>query len=98
LEAYPTAKRRTANSGLSGEEASERVRELIYEHVMQVGKMIDALPPGQSEPTPEQMVTALETFTSRQWTSVERFPPIELSLPRDDWPIIERRYGLIEAD
>jgi hypothetical protein len=97
LEAYRTAMRRTASSGLSREQASKLVREHIYKHVLKAGKGMDALPPGKSKPTPEQIETALEAFTVRQWTPVERFPPIELSPPMKDWPIIEYRYGLMES-
>jgi hypothetical protein len=91
LEVYRTVERRAANSGLSREQASELVREHIYEQVMKAGKRRDALPPDKSKPTPEQIEMALEAFTVKQWTPVEQSPSI------DGWPTIEKRFGLMES-
>ena len=97
LEAYRMATRHAASSGLSHEQASERVRRRIYAQVLKAGGEIDALPPGQSKPTPEQIETALEAFTVEQWTPVEQWPPLALSPPMEGWPIVEYRYGLMES-
>jgi hypothetical protein len=70
LEVYRTVERRAANSGLSREQASKRVRELIFEQVLKAGKEMDPLPPDQQQPKPEQIETALKAFTVEQWTAL----------------------------
>jgi len=87
-----------ARSGLSREQAYELLdSQRIKEQVLKTDGEMEALPPGQSKPTPEQIETALEAFSVKQWTPVERWPPIELSPPMERWPIIEYRYGLMES-
>ena len=46
LEAYPTAKHRTARSGLPPKQIDEQIRRLIYEQVKKAGEEMDALPFG----------------------------------------------------
>jgi hypothetical protein len=91
LRAYQTATQRAARSGLSRKQVHGQMRPRIRERVSKTGSKMDALPPGQSKPSPEQIETALEAFSIRQWTPVEPSPPLE------GWPIIEYRYGLMES-
>ena len=62
--------RRAASAGLSGDQASALVRRLVHEQVSKASSQIDALPPGQSTPTPGQIDAALEAFTVEQWRSL----------------------------
>src|SRR5215208_6681089 len=90
LDACRAAMQGIARSGLSREQAYELLdSQRIKEQVLKTDGEMEALPPGQSKPTPEQIETALEAFSVKQWTPVERWPPIELSPPMERWPIIE---------
>ena len=67
LEAYPTAKHRTARSGLPPKQIDEQIRRLIYEQVKKAGEEMDALPFGEKKPAPERIEAALGTFTAEEW-------------------------------
>jgi hypothetical protein len=70
LEAYPTALRRAANSGLPREQVDRLMHQRIYETVRNAAKGMEALPPDESKPTPEQIETALEAFSIEQWVTL----------------------------
>jgi hypothetical protein len=70
LEAYPTALRRAANSGLPCEQVDRLIHQRIHEIVRNAGKGMEALPPDESKPTPEQIETALEAFSIEQWITL----------------------------
>jgi hypothetical protein len=90
---YPDS---AATSGLSSEQASELVRGRIYEQVLKAGGMMDALPPGQSKPTPEQIDTALDAFGIEQWIglidSLDQVSVQALAIPHTT------RYGRTETE
>jgi hypothetical protein len=87
-----------ATSGLSREQATELVRGRIYEQVLKAGGMIDALPPGQSKPTPEQIDAALDAFGIEQWIGlIDSLDQVSvqalLSHIRQDTDELKQRHG-----
>jgi hypothetical protein len=96
-KAYDTAEPPPASLGLPLEQVSRSMLRQIYEQVKNAAGRMDPLPPDQSQPTPSQIDAALEAFSSKQWTPVERFPPMGLSSPMEGWPIIEARFGLMQS-
>jgi hypothetical protein len=72
VEAYETAVERAEISGLAAKQADEAIRRrgTVYRTVMVAGRRMDRLPPGQSKPTPEQIETALEAFSTEQWIAL----------------------------
>src|SRR5215212_1879397 len=67
LEAYRAATHRATSSGLSREQASAQMDQLIREPVMKAGERMDQLAFGQSEPTDKQIRVALLTSSVGQW-------------------------------
>lgn len=96
-EAYDAAEPPPASLGLTHKAASKRMLRQVYGQVKKAGEEMDRLPGGQSKPTPEQIEAAIEAFTTREWTPVEQWPPLALSPPKEDWPVVEARYGLMES-
>jgi hypothetical protein len=96
-KAYDTAESPPASLGLPLEQVSRSMLRQIYEQVKNAAGRMDPLPPDQSQPTTQQIRAALEAFSSKQWTPVERFPPMGLSPPMEGWPIIEARFGLMQS-
>jgi hypothetical protein len=70
LEACRTAESSAARLGLPDERASELQRGLISKQVMKAATEMDALPPNQEKPTPEQIETALEAFSIERWITL----------------------------
>ncbi len=102
LEAYPTAKRRAATSGLSGEQAYMWMLRRIHKDVMQVGKGLDVLPFGEEKPAPERIEAAFGTFTAEQWNGlIEGFDQAEvdalLSFIREDVDRLKQKLGVREV-
>ena len=64
-----------ASLGLRQKDISKRMLKQIYGRVKKAGEGMNRLPPDQSKPTAQQIDAALEAFTVRQWTPVERWPP-----------------------
>jgi hypothetical protein len=69
-DSWRTAESNTASLGLPDERASALQRGLISEQVMKAAKGMDALPPHQEKPTPEQIETALEAFSIERWITL----------------------------
>jgi hypothetical protein len=67
LEAYRTATRRAASSGLPPEQADESIRRFTAEQVKRAAEGMDRLPPDERRPTPERLTTALEAFDTEEW-------------------------------
>jgi hypothetical protein len=77
LAAYRTVDHSAASLGLPPKQDDD-IRRFIYEQVKKTGQGMEALPPDQKKPTPEQIVTALETFTIEQWaTLIDRMSQVE---------------------
>lgn len=70
FEARRTVEERAAKSGLSGEQASKQIAQHIYEQVTKSCKTWRSLPPNQKKPTPEQIGTALESFSLEEWIAL----------------------------
>jgi hypothetical protein len=96
-KAYDTAEPPPASLGLPLEQVSRSMLRQIYEQVKNAAGRMDPLPPDQSQPTPSQIDAAFEAFSSKQWTPLERFPPMRLSPPMEGWPILEARFGLMQS-
>jgi hypothetical protein len=96
-KAYYAAEPPPTFLGLPPEQVSRAMLRRIYEHVSNAAGRMDSLPPDQIRPTASQIDAGLEAFTTKQWTPVERWPPIALSPPMGGWPIFEHRYGLMES-
>jgi hypothetical protein len=69
-EACETAEPPSESLGLSRKQVNVRVLQGIKDQVSNTGREMDALPPDQSEPTPEQIEMALDTFSIDQWTNL----------------------------
>jgi hypothetical protein len=67
LEAYRTATRRAASSGLPPEQADESIRRFTAEQVKRAAEGMEWLPPDERRPTPERLTTALEAFATEEW-------------------------------
>jgi hypothetical protein len=67
LEACRTPESSAASLGLPDERSSAHQRGLISKQVKEAAKGMDALPPSQEKPTPEQIETALEAFSIERW-------------------------------
>jgi hypothetical protein len=96
LEAYRTAETSLASLGLPPKQIERLVLSSIHERVEEAAGSMDRLPPDQSQPTTQQIRAALEAFSTKQWTPLERWPPPALSPPMEDWPVVEARFGLME--
>jgi hypothetical protein len=70
LEACRTAMQHAARAGLSRVQVYGRMRRSIYQQVLKASREMDALPPGQRKPTPEQIEMALESFSAEQWMTL----------------------------
>jgi hypothetical protein len=69
-ESCQTVESSAASLGLPDEGASALQRGLISKQVMKTAKGMDALPPNQEKPTPEQIETALEAFSIERWITL----------------------------
>jgi hypothetical protein len=97
-EACRTAESSAAGLGLPNEQASARMRGLIYKQVFNAAKGMDALPPREEEPAPERIEAALRTFTVEQWRILlEGFGQVDvealLSFIRQDADGLKQRLG-----
>jgi hypothetical protein len=102
LEAYPTAKRRAATSGLPPSQTDGQIRRLLYGQVKKAGERMEALPFGEKRPAPERIEAALGTFTSEQWESLlEGFGQVEvealLSFIHQDADRLKKKLGTTEV-
>ena len=70
LEACRTAMQHAARAGLSRVQVYGQMRRSIYQQVLKASREMDALPPGQRKPTPEQIEMALESFSAEQWMTL----------------------------
>jgi hypothetical protein len=102
LEAYSTAKRRAARSGLPPEQTDELIRSLISEQVKKAGERMDPLPSSEEKPAPERIEAALGMFTSEQWERLlEGFGHVDvealLSFIHQDADRLKQKLGAREV-